>query len=91
MWTGGGACDVASNKRFSMTEEEIGTLNCLRNGVLKSQESFRRRSRALLLVTRDGKTRADAADACESSVRSVFNVSPGVRKSPAFQAEASAQ
>lgn len=64
---------MSSSPRFSMTDEEIGAVNCLRTGVLRKDHSFRRRSRALLMVARDGKSRAEAAEACEVSLRSVFN------------------
>lgn len=64
---------MSRKPNFSLNDDRAGAIDCLRKGVLRKDEAFRRRSRALLLVTREGKTRKEAAAICEASVRSVYN------------------
>lgn len=64
---------MGKSSNFTLTDTEIYELEELRARAREARDiALLKRSRAILLIGRDGLTRQDAAEACEAGLRTVF-------------------
>lgn len=73
---------MGRNSEFTLTENEVCEIEELRATAREARDiALLKRTRAILLIGRDGFTRQDAAIACEAGLRTVFTWQREFRKS----------